>query len=256
MTCSDLLQRGGPHHVYWTEVVPKPSFAIAIKPDPNLKESRPLEPERGALFVDLQIQRLGYNGPIQLDLVSPPPGIRLWNPTIPIQAAEHRLYLTTDAGWDPQTMHLLRWIAKSTEGAQVAIPVSNLAARRTKAPHQPFPSAWMGGQFFVSGIPSTQPLFQLESQAPVPLAKLPIEQSVTVKLQRPVPDFKGPLVPLTTQAPAAHLQTPSRSWLMRSIGPAGSNTSAYRSLGTIRFRSKWVSHHPFCQETRSPYASP
>jgi hypothetical protein len=202
MTCSDLLQRGGPHHVYWIEVVPKPSFAIAIKPDPNLKESRPLEPERGALFVDLQIQRLGFNGPIQLDLVSPPLGIHLWNPIIPNQATEHRLYLTTDTGWDPQAMHLLRWIAKSTEGTQFAIPVSNLAARRTKAPHQPFPSAWMGSQFFVSGIPSTQPLFQVESQAPIPLAKLPIEQSVAVKLQRPVPDFKGPLVPLATQAPA------------------------------------------------------
>ena len=202
MTCTDLLHRGGPQHVYWIEVVPTPPFAIAIKSDPNLKESRPLEPERGALFVDLQIQRLGYNGPIQLDLVSPPPGLRLWNPTIPNQAAEHRAYLMTDAGWDPQTMHPLRWIAKSAEGTPVAIPVSNLAARRTKTPHQPFPSAWMGGQVYLSGIPTTQPLFQLESQAPVPLAKLPIEQTVIVKLQRPVAGFKGPLVPLATQAPA------------------------------------------------------
>jgi hypothetical protein len=202
MSCTDLLQRGGPHHVYWVEVVPTPPFAIAIKPDPNLKESRPLEPEHGALFVDLQIQRFGYNGPIQLDLVLPPQGIRLWNPVIPNQATEHRVYLITDAGWDPNTMQPLQWIAKSTEDTQVAIPISNLAARRTKAPHQPFPSAWMGGNIYVSGVPATQPLFQLESQTPVPLAKLPIAQSFTVKLQRPVPGFQGPLVPLSTQAPA------------------------------------------------------
>lgn len=201
MSFTDLLHRGGPHHVYWVEVVPTPPFTISIKPDPKLKEVRPLEPERGALFVDLQVQRFGYNGPIQLDLVSPPPGIRFWNPMVPNQATEHRVYLTTDAGWDPQTMHLLRWVAKSTEGTPVAIPVSNLAARRTKAPHQPFPSAWMGGQIYASGIPSTQPLFQLESQAPVSLAKLPVEQAVTVKLQRPVAGFQGPLVPLSTQAP-------------------------------------------------------
>ncbi|MFM8397078.1 MAG: hypothetical protein ACKOAH_04550, partial [Pirellula sp.] len=98
---TELLGQSSPKHAYWIEAKPKPLFSIGVKPDPKTTESRLLETGVGATFLDLAIQRTPYEGAIQIELQSALPGLRILNPSIPAKAAEFRVFLATDAAWDP-----------------------------------------------------------------------------------------------------------------------------------------------------------
>jgi hypothetical protein len=198
---SDLLQRGGPTFAYWLEIVPAGRFAIAIKGDANTPETRRMETGVGATFVDLTIQRFGYDGPIQLDLVAPPAGLRIVNPVVPASVAEHRMVLVGDATWDPNTRYAVRCIAKGVSDAAPPSTVNSLALRRAKTPHQPFPPQWSDGRLFLNGLPAGAPFFALEHPPTIALANVAQPQSFSVNFKRLVPEFQEPIVVLSTQAP-------------------------------------------------------
>jgi len=63
---SDLLRRGGASFGYYVEVASPPKFAVAFKPDAKTKEQFAVEQQSGAFAIDFQVQRAGYDGPIEL----------------------------------------------------------------------------------------------------------------------------------------------------------------------------------------------
>ncbi|MFZ4081052.1 MAG: PPC domain-containing protein, partial [Pirellula sp.] len=129
---TELLGNSGPKYAYFMEAKLKPPFVVGMKPDPKSSESRLLESGAGAAWIDIAIQRSAYDGPIQLELVAPPPGLRILNPTVPAKVNEFRLYLATDPSWDPNRIGDLRWTAKQLEGGAYATPINSLGLRRTK----------------------------------------------------------------------------------------------------------------------------
>lgn len=198
---SDLLERGGRAYAYWVELIPAGRISVAVKPDANTRESRALETAFGATFVDLLVQRFGYDGAVQLELVAAPPGLRILNPTIPAKGAEHRVYFATDAQWNPTVIQSLQWVAKPVDLPTPAVAVNNLALRRAKLAGQPYPPSWLEGSLTLSGMPTKPPFFSLEHPASIPLAT-PLQQHVvSATVKRLVPEFKEPVSVLSATGP-------------------------------------------------------
>ena len=203
---SDWLGRSGPLFGYYVDVVPKASFKVAFKPDPKSPETRLLEPTAGAAFFDLTIQRNEYDGPINLEpateIAGQLTGLRLLNPTIPAQAKEHRLYVATDATWNPTFSGQLRWIAKPTDPAIRPQFVQTQALRRTKLPNQPYPSARIEGLHAIAAIPPGEPFFALEFPPAIALAAPWKQHSISGNVKRLKEAFKEPINVLSVAGPA------------------------------------------------------
>ncbi|MCY3004553.1 MAG: DUF1549 domain-containing protein [Planctomycetota bacterium] len=201
IVATDLLGRAGPRYAYWIEASPKSPFAVGVKPDPKTLESRLLESGTGASWIDLSIQRSGYDGPIQIELVSPIPGLKILNPTVETKSVEHRMFLATDATWDPNRIGQLRWTAKQVDGGNYSTPVHTLALRRAKLPHQPFPNSGTLGQFAYASLAAGSPFFQVEFPTSLTLAA-PIKQHVvTGTIKRLKEEFKEPVSVLSVSGP-------------------------------------------------------
>jgi hypothetical protein len=201
IVASDLLGRSGPRYAYWIEAAPKPPFAVGIKPDPKTLESRLLESGAGSTWIDLTIQRAGYDGPIQIEWVHPFPGLRILNPSVPAKAAEHRIFLATDPSWDPSRIGQLQWTAKQVDGGSFSSPVQTIALKRAKLPHQPFPTSGTLGQLAFASMAPGEPFFQAEFPPGLTLAA-PIKQHViSGTIKRLKEEFKEPVTLLSVSGP-------------------------------------------------------
>ena len=198
---TELLGNSGPQYAYFMEAKLKPPFVVGMKPDPKSSESRLLESGAGAAWIDIAIQRSSYDGQIQLELVAPPPGLRILNPTVPAKVSEFRLYLATDPSWDPNRIGDLRWTAKQLEGGAFATPINSLGLRRTKNPHQPFPPSGVEGRVAFAAVAQGLPFFQAEFPSGIALAA-PLKQHViagTIKRLRE--EFQEPVAILSASGP-------------------------------------------------------
>ena len=99
---TDLLGRGGDGFAYWIDIAPAGTFSIALKADAKTPEQYAIEHGHGACAIDLQVERFGYDGAIELSLApdSRPSrressvtdaeqeatGLRILNPLIPAKA--------------------------------------------------------------------------------------------------------------------------------------------------------------------------
>jgi hypothetical protein len=198
---TELLGQASPKHAYWIEAKPKPLFSIGIKPDPKTTESRLLETGAGATYLDLAIQRTPYEGPIQLELQTALPGLRILNPTVPAKAAEFRVFLAADASWDPSRIGHVRLIAKQLDGGSFSTHLSTIALRRIKAPHQPFPPSAIDGPIAYAALNSGSSLLTAEFPTAISLAA-PIKQHVlTGNIKRLKEEFKEPAYILSASGP-------------------------------------------------------
>ncbi len=239
----DILGRAGPTYAYWVEVVPTGRFTVSIKPDVNTKENRLLETGVGALAVDLQVQRFGYDGPIQLELIAPKTGLRIVNPNIPATTLEARIYLSVDSAWTTTSLSGLEWIAKRVDAPDVSVPVSSIGLRRIKAAHQPFPPNWLDGRWTIAGIAPRDPFLALELAHPISLPRPLKQHGLHVNLKRLHPEFKEGVAILGTSAPDGwNAQTvldkdTLNITLQRSEGasPSSETTNATSSLTLLAF---------------------
>jgi hypothetical protein len=197
---TDLLGRGGDGFGYCVEIAPAGSFAIQTKADAALHQQFAVEPGHGAAPIDLQIQRFGYDGAIELSLVDAPAGLKIVNPTIPAAAAEARVYLSADAQWDAAAIAPVRIVGKAT-GSDVAVMATSTAWQRIKRPHVPFPIHWRDGRVLLGGVAPVPSYFTLQPAAPIRLARPVAKQVATLNLGRLQEDFKAGVVVMADSAP-------------------------------------------------------
>src|SRR5207249_6838016 len=85
----ELAGRGGADFTYAVECTSGPQFSLLLKNDKNNRLRYSL-PTGGAFYLDVQVQRAGYDGPISLAIDSRPSGWQVFNNTIPAKANEVR----------------------------------------------------------------------------------------------------------------------------------------------------------------------
>ena len=201
LRATELLGNSGQLYAYWMEAIPKPPFAVGVKADAKASESRLLESVSGAAMVDLSIQRYGYDGPIQIEMMDAPAGLRILNPTVPPKANEHRLQLASDETWIPTTIGSLRWTAKQIEGGDFTVPIHSLALRRAKSPGQPFPTSGVEGYLAYAAMANSQPFFQVEFPQGITLAAPLKTHVLTGSIKRLREEFKEPVTILSAIGP-------------------------------------------------------
>lgn len=191
---TDLLGRGGSDFGYVVEIVQAGTFALNIKPDAAIRQTFVVESEQGAAAVDIQVQRFGFAGEIEMSLVDPPAGLAIVNPRIAAGANEARVYIKTNEQWNGEPHTIIRLRGRSLENADVVAEVESLAWQRLKTPHVPFPVHWKNGAVVVSGVAPTEPFFALEPAEPIRLARPVQRHEAALNLKRIQEAFKGALV--------------------------------------------------------------
>lgn len=197
---TDLLGRGGPDFGYVVELSPAGTFALTVKPDAAVRQQFAVESGQGAVAIDLQVQRFGYAGEIDLSLNDPPAGLRVLNPRIAANVNDARIYVMVDDQWDGDTHRVV-----NLRGDAVGIPANaamleSLSWQRVKTPHVPFPIHWKNGAMVLSAAAATDPFFALEPAAPIRLARPVSRHEATLNLKRIQEAFKAGLVVMADPA--------------------------------------------------------
>ncbi len=189
----DLLGRGGDGFGYAVEIIPAGTFELQLKPDAAITQQFAMEPDRGAAAIDLQVQRFGYDGEIELSFATPIDGLRILNPRIAAGAAEARIYVVADPGWAESSLSPLRLRGQAVDDPANVAEVNSLAWLRVKQPHVPFPILWNSGSFVLGGVSAAPDYFTLEPATPPRFARPLSTHPLTLQLKRTDEAFKGAL---------------------------------------------------------------
>lgn len=191
---TDLLGRGGAEFGYAVKIRPAGSFRLIAKPEAGVPQQFAVESGHGIAAIDLQVQRFGYAGPIELSLDGAAAGLRLLQTTIEADATEHRVYVQAGDGWSADSACFLRLQGVAVDGSQpagAAVAVSHLPWQRIKTPHVPFPIHWREGVYVLGGVTASEPLVALEPAGPLRLARPLPRHELTLTLRRLQEAFKG-----------------------------------------------------------------
>jgi hypothetical protein len=221
----DLLQRGGPTFVYRISATAGPLFNLVAKNDPATRFQHLLAPGGGAFVFDVQVQRNGYDGPIQLSAISPRVGFTLEPAVMPEKVNELRVYVTPPADFHAGELVDLRIAGKANVGPGEHTAVAkNGVQLRAARPHLPHAPAWLEGGVFV-GFADQAAFYTL---APA-MAEVSIAQGgqamVPFAFERTHAEFKDvPLTLLLSGLPAGvtHEVKPS------GIGPKESHEVTFK----------------------------
>lgn len=198
----DLLGRGGDGFGYCIEVVPEGTFSLSVKADAKVNQQFAVEAGHGACAIDLQVQRFGYEGEIELDLLGENDGLKIVNPRIAAGTKEARVYLAADDEWSPDSISTIRLRGRASADPALQSEATTLAWQRAKTPHVPFPSGWRDGVILLSGAAATEPPFALESDEPARFARPLQRHSMTLKLRRTEETFESGVAILPDALPA------------------------------------------------------
>ncbi|MEZ6133866.1 MAG: DUF1549 domain-containing protein [Pirellulaceae bacterium] len=191
---TDLLHRGGLSFAYWIEIATAGSFNVALKADASVAEQFALEPSGGAAPIDLTIQRLGYDGPIEVDFLEPVPGVSILNPTIATGANEARIYLHTDDNWNPDQIaeiHLTATASDPATGTQAyQVVIDSRQLQRVKLPHVLSLNLWSDGLMLLGGATKSDGPFTLEPTTPLQFARPVNSHVAALTLKRTNDAFK------------------------------------------------------------------
>jgi len=199
---SDLLQRGGEPFGYWVEVTPTGTFSLSLKPDPKTRQQFAIEASHGAGAVDLQIERFGYDGPIELSLPEGSEGLQLLNPLIPTKANAARLFFCADATWNVESVQTTSLLGTATESPHHRVLLNSDSLHHLKKPFLLVPPAWNGGVLQFAGAPAVESPLALQPEAPLQFARATKTHSATLLLKRNAKEFKEPVTLLGSELPA------------------------------------------------------
>lgn len=232
LSVADLLGRGSVENSYVIEVRPKDSFTLAMKGDAKVTPRYFVDAARGAASIDLLVKRSGYEGEIELELLTesaqsnPKLGIKLINPTIPAGAKEARIYLAIADGWTADHLSVLRMIGRAKSQPSLQSFVSNLDIQRLQRPFIVYPQSWSDGKLLLAGKPCMDPLFALDTGVPIRLARYIAEQPSSLAIKRLHPDFKSAATLIAERLPSGwsasfktDKETFSTTFIRSSIDP-------------------------------------
>ncbi len=197
----DLLRRGGDSFSYWVEIVPDGTFSLSLKGDANTREQHPIELGSGACAIDLNIDRLGFDGEIDLAVAPSDCGIHLVNSRIPAKASTARVYLVSDKDWKLNKLAVVKLIATATHDPNNSCVVSSYAIRRGKEPFVITPSNQLDGTLALLARPETDPPFAMTLDGPTPIARPVRSHTATVHLERLEAEFKSGVEFLFSELP-------------------------------------------------------
>lgn len=200
---TDLLKRSGIAFNYWIDCTPLVSFQLAIKGDANSKQQFIVDEASGAFAIDLLCQRSGYKGEVDLEFANPNSGHILLNPTIPADAAEHRVFVVPQHASPLPRLASLQIIGRSRGEPRIVTGVSSLAISRLKRPHVPYPPQWSENRFAAITATAINVPFDLQPSQNIRLAQHVDEQDVALEIKRLAEDFKAPFTVLPTQESAS-----------------------------------------------------
>ncbi len=203
LEATDLLGRGGAEFGYWIEIKESGSFSIALKPDKATVDQFAIEPNHGACSIDVVIDRFGYEGAINLDLVGLADGVRIVNPRIPAKAKAARIYLAADQGWKAESFAVFGLRAIATEQPERTSLLSSTAFRRQQEPHVLVPPEWRNGSIVFGGVAATESPFALEVTSPLQFARTTSAHTGSFKLKRINEAFKAGVTILPDRVPVA-----------------------------------------------------
>lgn len=145
----DLLGRGGPAFVYRLEATPGSLFNLGAKSDPATRFQHALSPGGGAFLFDVQVQRSGYDGPVQLSVACERAGFRIFPSTIGEKVNELRTYVFPPADFHAGELVDLRIVGTANVGpAEHRTVARNLVQLKAARPFLPHPPAWLEGSVF------------------------------------------------------------------------------------------------------------
>ncbi|TWT34671.1 DUF1549 domain-containing protein [Blastopirellula retiformator] len=194
---ADLLKRGGDPFTYHIEIAPVGTFAIVLAGDAKTREHFPVAVKNGACAFQLGVARFGYDGPIDLSLVSGGEGFRLLNPRIPAGANDFRVHVAIDDAWRADRLEVLKLQATAADDPNNRRLVNSHAIHRAREPFVLAPNADQDGAILLVAIGQLPPIFSLSPTAPVQLARPVPTHTATLPLKRIHDQFKSGVEILT-----------------------------------------------------------
>jgi hypothetical protein len=211
LAVEELIGRGGSGFVYAVECRTGPQFSLLLKNDKNSRVRFNVA-GGGAIALDVQCQRFGYDGPITLDLESPQSGWQLINRTIAAKAAETKLYLLPPLDFSAGSLDALRIIGRGeAKGRQLTAAMTTTLQLRTARPQMPYPPAWHDGAIFVGGVGPKPAFFQVASSDTIELDREKLEGKLSIQMERTDAKYKDPLTIIPVGLPAGFSATAKRN---------------------------------------------
>jgi hypothetical protein len=151
LAVEELGGRSGADYAYAVECHRGPQISLALKNDRNNK-LRHAVAAGGSFTLDVQCQRLGYDGPITLAVDSPRLGWQVSSNVIPEKANEVKLKVTAPADFAAGELATIRIAGRGeADGLGIDGMMATTAALRTVRPQMAYPPSWQDGAVFVSG---------------------------------------------------------------------------------------------------------
>jgi len=117
----------------------------------------------GAFTLDVQCQRVGYDGPISLSIDSPRNGWQTVNDVIPAKANEVRMYVLPPLDFAAGEIADFKIVGRAEAGGhELVSTMATTLQLRAARPQLPYPPAWHDGTLFVSGL-GNKPRFYVAS---------------------------------------------------------------------------------------------
>ncbi|MEQ8788504.1 MAG: hypothetical protein RIC55_19495 [Pirellulaceae bacterium] len=160
LSVRDLLDRGGPQFTYRVSLEPaRADFSLTLKTGtPTLYN---LPGQDAYLAVEVDCQRQGYDGPIELTVAGPGKW-KLQQETIREKATAAKLLLVPDEPFEPGTLLPLQIIGTAKiDGQDVRRTAGTLAVLRAATPELLHPPAQLDGWLSVGVKGEAKPLFEL-----------------------------------------------------------------------------------------------
>jgi hypothetical protein len=203
LVVEDLLRRGGPEFGWHVEAVPFSGFGLQLKPDKATPSKFALA-KNGAISLEVQAVRAGYDGPITLTVEPADRGFVLLNNVIGEKQPATRMIIVAPPGANVGDAVAMRIVgAAQRDGQTFTMPVSTAALVRAKAPQLAYPPAWLDGLLPVAIVVDLPDLFTITPSAPlVTYPRSAPQIGFTLVMDRKQGEFKDPLTVMTENLPA------------------------------------------------------